>query len=326
MDLSKIVQHAGLGRILYSAEAVSGGLMHKMYRAETEKGTFALKMLNPEIMRRPTALKNITAAEKAAHACEGKLPIIAAMMINGRQVQCFENQYYMVFPWFDGKSIFPPHIHETHCRKIGNALGMLHGLNMQVDGLLLEEKHQEMTDWQEIIHDLPEADWADRVKCALPELIEKQEKAEHARETLSQYQVISHRDLDPKNVLWNDEDFAIIDWEAAGYVNPWQELAENIFYWTDDGKGGLNQALFTAFYEGYRQWMDVQNAPLEAAFHASSFGTLEWLYYNVRRALGREAASEEERQLGIRQVHYTLDSLQGMDAKIGLALVWIKEI
>ena len=115
MDLSKIVQHAGLGRILYSAEAVSGGLMHKMYRAETEKGTFALKMLNPEIMRRPTALKNINAAEKAAHACEGKLPVIAAMMINGRQVQCFENQYYMVFPWFDGKSIFPPHIQETHC-------------------------------------------------------------------------------------------------------------------------------------------------------------------------------------------------------------------
>ena len=38
----------------------------------------------------------------------------------------------------------------------------------------------------------------------------------------SQNQVISHRDLDPKNVMWKNDAPYIIDWEAAGYVNPFQ--------------------------------------------------------------------------------------------------------
>jgi len=28
----------------------------------------------------------------------------------------------------------------------------------------------------------------------------------------------------------------IIDWEAAGYVNPYQEFLEVVNYWTEDGK------------------------------------------------------------------------------------------
>lgn len=48
-------------------------------------------------------------------------------------------------------------------------------------------------------------------------------------------QVISHRDLDPKNVMWDGMNPYLIDWEAAGPVNPYQEFLEVALYWVDDG-------------------------------------------------------------------------------------------
>ena len=68
---------------------------------------------------------------------------------------------------------------------------------------------------------------------------------------LAGYQVISHRDLDPKNVMWKEKNPYIIDWEAAGYVNPYQELVEVLNYWIVDAEGTYDYGMFQALIKAY---------------------------------------------------------------------------
>ena len=56
---------------------------------------------------------------------------------------------------------------------------------------------------------------------------------------LSTTTVISHRDLDPKNVMWNYNKPVLIDWESAGYINPMQDLIETAIYWSKMNKVNL---------------------------------------------------------------------------------------
>lgn len=44
--------------------------------------------------------------------------------------------------------------------------------------------------------------------------------------------IVSHRDLDPKNVMCGQEGLIVIDWEASGYVNALNH--EDI--WSTEGK------------------------------------------------------------------------------------------
>lgn len=56
--------------------------------------------------------------------------------------------------------------------------------------------------------------------------------------------VISHRDLDSKNVMWNQYNPVLIDWESAGYINPMQDLIETAIYWSKNEKGVIDKQRF----------------------------------------------------------------------------------
>lgn len=64
----------------------------------------------------------------------------------------------------------------------------------------------------------------------------------------SQNQVISHRDLDPKNVMWKNDAPYIIDWEAAGYVNPFVLHIRQKCYTIVLVKGGLCHRILEMAY------------------------------------------------------------------------------
>ncbi|HIW34166.1 MAG TPA: phosphotransferase [Candidatus Paenibacillus intestinavium] len=44
------------------------------------------------------------------------------------------------------------------------------------------------------------------------------ERANNAAKLLANDCIISHSDLDPKNIMWDNNCPTIIDWEAAGFI------------------------------------------------------------------------------------------------------------
>ena len=102
-ELYTIINHCGLGAIKGEILPVSGGLMHKMFKVQTTTGTYAVKCLNPEIMRRPDAMKNYSEAERLERILEANgIPIVSAINFDDKKMVSADGRYYYIFPWQGG--------------------------------------------------------------------------------------------------------------------------------------------------------------------------------------------------------------------------------
>lgn len=328
MDMEKLMSTLRLGRLLEEPVRIEGGLLHKMYRVSTSDGLFAVKVLNPEIMKRPDALVNTIRSEKVARAFDGLIPAVVSLEIDGKQVHELGEEYYMVFPWTEGAPVFSTEITPYHCEIIGSILGKMHQLNLKVEGIVPEEDSFELFDWEAYLKRIHEPkfsdkEWVAAYKRSVTDIKRWNETACEAESYLSEFTVISHRDLDPKNVMWNDDKPYVIDWEAAGYVNPYQEFLEVVNYWADDGAGRLVKEKYDALVSAYRKYMDISTVKWDEVFHGSYIGMLGWLEYNVKRALGIEVSDEAEILLGESQVIGTIQELYSYQKKIGQLRGWL---
>lgn len=323
-----------LGALTEAPRPVTGGLLHKMYRVSTTQGIYGVKVLNPEVMKRPEAMGNMIRSEKIAAALGQIIPAVSALEIGGSRIHRSERNYCMVFPWIDGRSVFPGEIGPDHCRVIGEILGKIHGCSLKMEDVLPESGAFRRFPWEWYARKAAEKEdesgvnngggsekekakgtdsglWKSAYGNALEDIRKWNKDAWGAESCLSGFTVISHRDLDPKNVMWDRHASAVsarvIDWEAAGCVNPFQELLEVAAYWADDGKGGLIPENLEALLTSYGRYMELCNAHWDTIIRGSCMGMLGWLEYNLRRALGMEAA--EEILSGQRQVVETIREL-----------------
>lgn len=328
MDIEKLMSTLRLGRLMEEPVRIEGGLLHKLYRVSTSGGLFAIKVLNPEIMKRPDALSNTIYSEKVAKAFDGLIPAVVSLEIDGKQVHKLGEEYYMVFPWTDGASVFSKDITPHHCEAIGSILGKMHQRNIKVEGIVPEKDSFELFDWEVYLRQINELicsdkEWIAEYKKSVIDIKRWNEAARESKAYLSKLTIISHRDLDPKNVMWRDDKPYIIDWEAAGYVNPYQEFLEVINYWADDGAGKPVKEKYDALLNAYRRYMDISAVKWDEVFHGSYIGMLGWLEYNVKRALGIEVSDETERLLGESQVIGTIHELYAYQEKVRQLQEWL---
>lgn len=316
-----------LGQIKDAIQQVSGGLLHTMYHVCTEQGEYAIKWLNPDIMKRADAMQNMINSELIAHKFLDIVPLIAAKNFDGRHVIESDGDYYLIYDWLEGRSIFVPEITEYHCMIIGRILGQIHSANVEISGVMPNEETRDMYDWDTYLNlaGNQQAECYDALKQNLGRIKHIDENiVKHQKEVL-QKQVISHRDLDPKNVMWNQGQAYLIDWEAAGYVNPYQELMEVFNYWISDNAGNYQRKYFDALLCAYMENCKVSGVNWEAVITCSFEGMLGWLEYNVKRALGLEGSKKEDCLEGNKQAESTIEELKKYELQANLLMQWIKD-
>ena len=349
-QLEKLCMEYGLGMLCAVPQPVSGGLLHTMYRVETEFGIYAIKVLNGEIMQRPLALRNMVNSEKVSHALELMVPVVAAKQFGEKHVIEFDGTWFMAFDWLEGASVFAPDITVEHCAKIGQVLGKIHGANVQIEGLTRNLEIREMFDWKNILERLnatekeimSEEKEKETIRkergtlipgemqgCYeilvefLPELLQIDTETVSALRELSSCQVISHRDLDPKNVMWQGTQPYLIDWEAAGYVNPYQELVEVLNYWVTEADGTYNYEKFHALLGGYAAGIDVKMVDWDVVLKGSFDGMLGWLEYSAKRAAGLLGENEADRIDGRKQGIDTIADIRRQKARMMQLKTWL---
>ena len=316
-----------LGRIKGTIQQVSGGLLHTMYHVCTEQGEYAIKWLNPDIMKRPDAMQNMINSEQIAHKFLGVVPLIAAKSFGGRHVIESGGDYYLIYDWLEGRSIFVPEITEYHCTQIGRILGQIHSANAEVRGVMPNTEARGIYDWDTYLNlaGNQQAECYHVLKQNLDRIKRIDETIVRYQQEILQNQVISHRDLDPKNVMWNQGQAYLIDWEAAGYVNPFQELLEVLNYWIADKEGNYQRKYFDALLSAYMENCKVSGVNWEAVMACSFDGMLGWLEYNVKRALGLEGSKKEDCMEGNNQAEATIEELKKYELQISLLMQWIKD-
>ncbi len=297
--LNKLVYETGLGIIKQEPVRVSGGLLNRMYKIVTDKGIYAIKHLNPEVMKRPNAKNNHIVAEQISNmAKENGVCCIPAIIFNGSPLQEIDNNYFLIFEWFEGKPISENAITDEQVIKVAKLLAKIH--NIDFDSL--KEKCTTSIEINEIDLDfyISKID-DDEIKELLlknKDALQKLDKqsTEAAKDT-RRHLVISHRDLDLPNILWNnDNNPVIIDWESAGFVSPEEELIETAWDWSG-GQTYFDKNKFDLFIDTYKT-NGGHTDNLEKAIYANFKNKSGWLEYNLKRVCGIECIDEEEKQLG----------------------------
>lgn len=307
----RICKALDLGVLLSPPTQLTGGFLHRMDSLFTEKGRYAVKLLNPGIMARPDALSNYAAAEELEALLEQeKLPILPALSFNGKKLQKLDDQYFYIFPWFDGAALKAREVREYHCKEIGKTLAGIHSLSRKPAHTCREPG---TIDWDHLLSRMEREnrDLFTEVKPHRSLLYRLQERRNSALPFLPQETAVCHNDLDPKNVLWNGSAYRVIDLECLSYNSPYLELYETALNWAGCDFLELQPELLTAFVSAYRAAGGILPEDW-AVLHDCNTTRLEWLAYNLERALG-DAYSPEEQALGASSAKNALASVAYYD-------------
>lgn len=327
-QLNKLCSELELGQIIGTPSSISGGLLHKLFAVETSKGCYAIKVLNAEIMQRPTAVQNFIKSEAIANIASKFLPALPANTVNGETLHEVDEQYFLVFNWVDGVILTNNEVTTNHCEKMGQTLADLHAIDFSELGHSnsLNKKFQ-LFDWASYLKggELQKAEWVHQLLESVNLLYEWNDRANKAASQLSSILVTSHRDLEPKNVMWIGDQPMIIDWESAGEVNPTHDLIDTAIYWSTVNAGKIDKKRFIAFINGYKKQNRITNANWDQVLDHGFLGKLGWLDYSFKRSLRIESTNKEEQQVGTNHVIETIHALKQYADQIGELKKWIYE-
>ncbi len=304
MEIDYFCKKYNLGTVL-QVEKLAGGLMHKMRKVQTDQGIYAIKILNPEVMSRKGSYENFIKSEEISNlAKHSGITVSSAILIQDSYINKFKEQYYMVFEYVEGKILTDDQITVEHCKKIAQALVKIHSLdnsNLNLDKTISEYKSTYL--WDEYLKN------KNFSKMPYKELYLKNyrkynsimKRVNERFNESNQIKVLCHRDLDPKNVLWNKETPIIIDWESAGFSNPYQELIEVALSWSGFLSGNFNEDKFKAIIEEYVKYRKFEHKRY-FTICGNLVGRFEWLWYNLERSLGIKTQDSEEVELAKKEV------------------------
>lgn len=304
--IMSICSHLSLGTLTAAPERAYGGYMHKMYFVSTDRGRYAVKILNPTIMQRPDVFDNYKRADTLERKLEcGGLPIVPSLEFNGSRMQCLDGRYFYVFERIDGRALKSEEIQPLHCEIIGGLLAEIHGLEVLQ---AKPDRTRLSVDWDGYVSaaekNCPEILEQLKGSCGL--LYDFQLRSEKAVDSLPDTVCICNGDMDSKNVLWTGCAPHIIDLESLDYGSPYTELFELALCWSGYEHCSLDYGLLRTFFGAYIKKAGSIPVSPETLFYSST-GRLEWLEYNLKRAVTSDNADCEEKSAGIQQVKETLD-------------------
>jgi Ser/Thr protein kinase RdoA (MazF antagonist) len=313
LQIEMLCNNLGLGEIVVTPAALSGGLLHRAYAVQTTSGRYVVKALNPEIMNRPTAMQNYITSERIANHAANYVPALPAKKFDGASIQQVGDQFCLVFDWIDGKSLKARDINASHCKKMGSIISSLHMGDFSDLGIANNcSEDRRPTDWNFYLDKGQEtnAEWTTLLLENIEMLSKWNALAIISAKQLSSDMVISHGDLDPKNVMWDKIDPILIDWECAGYRNPMQDLIETAIYWSENESGEIDKDKFLAFITGYKRTEEQLQANWGMILASGFLGKLDWLEYSLKRSLWIDCKEEEEQKAGTEQVTGTIAAIR----------------
>ena len=312
MNIEKFCERYNFGKVI-NITKISGGLMHKMFKVETDKGIYCVKVLNPEVMSRKEAYGNFVVSESVSNlAKKNGIPVSSALDIDGNYLTKLDDMYYMVFDYVEGKTLKDDEITALHCKKIGNVLAHIHSLDYKEIGLepnVVEYKR--LYDWESYINN-PNFNKMSYKNVFLKNYKKYNSMLKRANQRFNatnKNQTICHSDMDPKNVMWNNDNPIIIDWECARVANPERELLEDALCWSGFLSNNFSEEKFIAIFKEYSKYRNIEGIEWYNVICGNLVGRFGWLKYNLERSLGIVSNDEEEMKLAENEVVKTIDEI-----------------
>lgn len=319
MNIEKFCEINNLGTVK-NITKLTGGLMHKMFKVETNKGIYAIKVLNKEVIARKEAYNNFVISEDIANlAKDNNINVSCALKINNNYLNELDGDYYMVFDFIEGKTLKDEEITIEHCKKIGKSLAQIHTLDYSNLDLEANIKESNLSiEWEKYINhkSISNMSYKDLLLANYKKLDSWLKRANERYNESNGTLTICHRDMDPKNVMWNNDNPVVIDWESASLDNPHRELIEIALSWSGFLSNNFSEEKFKVILEEYTKVMLFEHNRY-ITICGNLVGRFGWLKYNLERSLGIITKDEEEIKLSENEVIKTIDEINRYVELIG---------
>lgn len=308
--LFNLCNHFGLGTTIRSPKRVYGGLLHLMWHIDTDKGAYAIKQLSRDInLTDEGIINNYDLTEQiTSRFIQQGIPAVCSLEKSGKHLRLIDNTGFLVYPWVDAGALDKDTVSENHALQIPAILAKIHLINLDVPEIAQPKfdihsrnKLIKLIDKSESF----DCSFANDLRKNQNDILAANDAYQNMISVLKNHIVISHGDLDQKNVLWDENNNPIlIDWESTRKINPTYEIVNACLDWSGITTN-FNKELFAKMIAAYQKAGGIIDKPaFEASFYGVLGNWLNWMVYNMERSCNREES--EQKNIGINQVKQVL--------------------
>jgi hypothetical protein len=250
-----------------------------VYRLDTDQGSFAVKELNLIDRRRPYLADEVFAFERAAFAAGIPMPEPVAASPDT-----------LVHRWVDGEKVPEAPVSPAFAVEIGEILARIHGLD--VDWAHPQAEEPTPTDWPELARRASATGqpWADELTAQVDTFVAMARFVDTCERPGPV--VLTHRDIQPWNLLARHGRPVLLDWELSGLLDLSGELGSTAL---GLAKGraldDIVPAIFHAVLDGYVAGGGTLPPPGPSWFVSMMGGWLGHTRWNMLRCLADTEAS-----------------------------------
>ncbi|TDO46090.1 aminoglycoside phosphotransferase (APT) family kinase protein [Kribbella sp. VKM Ac-2571] len=258
---------------------VHGGFANRMYRLDTDQGSFAVKELNLVDRRWTYHVEDVFRFERAAFAAGIPMP---------EPISAGDNT--IVHRWVDGEKLPEAPVSEAYAFEIGEILARLHALHVEWPHASIEEPTSR--DWPELAERAVATGqpWADELASHVETFL----AIAHFVDTCERPGpvVLTHKDIQPWNLLARDGRPVVLDWELSGMLDLSGELGSTaLSIAKGPGFDHIEPAVFRAVLDGYVAGGGTLPPPGPSWFVFMIGGWLGHTRWNILRCLAGTEAS-----------------------------------
>ncbi|GGH91673.1 phosphotransferase family protein [Arthrobacter liuii] len=218
---------------------VHGGFANRMYRLDTEQGSFAVKELNLDDRRWTYRVEDVFRFERAAFAAGIPMPepILASHSV-------------VVHRWVEGEKVPEAPVSAAYAFEVGEILARIHALDVAWPHVTVEDPTSR--DWSGLAARAAATGqpWADELAThvetflAIARFVDTCERRGPV--------VLTHRDIQPWNLLARQGRPVVLDWELSGMLDLSGELGSTALSLAKGpGFDDIEAAIFRSVLEGY---------------------------------------------------------------------------
>ncbi|GLY94623.1 aminoglycoside phosphotransferase family protein [Actinoplanes sp. NBRC 103695] len=228
-----------LGAPIGPMNRVHGGYANRMYRLDTDQGSFAVKEMNSADRRWAYHVEDVFRFERAAFAAGIPMPEPISA-----------DDHTLVHRWVDGETVPEEPVPAAYAFEIGEILARIHALDVEWTHAPVEEPASR--DWPELAERAVATGqpWAGELAShagtflAIAHFVDTCERPGPV--------VLTHRDIQPWNLLARDGRPVVLDWELSGMLDLAGELGSTALSLAK-GRGfdDIEPAVFRSVLDGY---------------------------------------------------------------------------
>lgn len=273
MDLSH------LGVPIAPMTRVHGGYANRMYRLDTDQGSFAVKELNLADRRSTYHVEDVFRFERAAFAAGIPMPEPISA-----------SHQTIVHRWVEGEKVPEAPVSAAYAFEIGEILARIHALDVEWTHGSIEDPIPR--DWPELAERAAATGqpWAGELAARVETFL----AIAHFVDTCERPGpvVLTHRDIQPWNLLARDGRPVVLDWELSGMLDLAGELGSTALSLAKGpGFDDIEPAIFRSVLDGYVAGGGALPPSGPSWFVFMIDGWLSFTRWNILRCLAGAGAS-----------------------------------